>query len=55
MTTYLSFLSWFLAARYDRDENAETTQVFEGMAEKHPESAFDWLEEIVWGLNRNDV
>jgi hypothetical protein len=57
MTTYLSFLSWYLAPRWDKDENQETAELFRQMALTNPGTQIDggWLDEIYLGLNRNDI
>lgn len=49
MTTYLSFLSWFLACRWDREENPDTTRAFDGMAQRISEPQADRIESIIWG------
>lgn len=49
MTTYLSFLSWYLASAWSDDENQGTRQLFDRMYENNPGTQCERLERIVWG------
>jgi len=48
MTTYLFYLTVYLASRWDREEGLETSKFLDGMAAGLTEKQCDYLEEIIW-------